>query len=261
MTLGLFIWSLLLRDAVAALSIACMSLASTSTGFAFKWHPQLAKRPSDVACPPGDLILKMRNGAFVVVHCDEPIARELYTAADEVNYQVGTQIAKVLVGFGTLNLMVAVVLLGNCSWAMQAAIGGAYLILNGAYWLVALLPPTWSWHLTAYEVVKNGKKKGKKNGEMLPDDDHPKRPAHMFTAHVKSDALPPSYTRTLWYAIHCSKDPDGNKSGEWLKNSGALPQTEAWQEWEKEALIHINDPEWDAVREKDKLHSTRHAKA
>lgn len=87
--------------------------------------------------------MRTREGAFIVVHCSEEIARELYIGAEEVKYRVGPNNFRLLVGVGTVALMVAVVLLGNYTWTMQAAIGATYVFLNGAYWLVALFPLTW----------------------------------------------------------------------------------------------------------------------
>ena len=234
-TVGLFVWSLLLEDGVAALSIACMSLASTMTGLAYWWKPKLAKRPSNAAVPPGDLVFKTRGGAFVVVHCREEIARELYTGTDEVQYRFGSKVSKVFVGLGTLFLMVAVVLLGNCNWTMQAAIGATYLILNGSFWLASLLPATWCWHVSAYKI--------KAVHEHLPD--------HMRYAHRDTDVpgldVKPSWTRTMWYAILRSKSTD------WVNAMEAAPRTEAWREWIDEALKHalIEDRDWPAVDRKD----------
>jgi len=234
LTLALFIWSFFLKDGVAACSLASMSIASTLTGFAFWWHPKLARRPGTTAVPKGDLVIMTRGGGFIVVHCDEEIARELYTGRDQVTYYISDRASKVLVGLGTLFLMVAVVLLGNCNWTMQAAIGVTYLVLNGLYWMVALLPEKLSWHTAAYKVVENDK-----------------LPYHMINAHedaeINGQWQPPSYTRTLWYAIHRSK---GSK---WLASGSAMPETDAWKEWTKQAFENLDNPDWDAVGVKNHL--------
>lgn len=231
-TAGLFIWSIFLQDGVAALSITCMSFASTFTGLALWWTPKLATRPSSVVVPKGDLVLRTRNGAFIVIHCTEEIARELYTGSDEVKYHFGSKVSRLFVGLGTLFLMVAVVLLGNCNWTMQAAIGVAYLLLNGVYWLVSLLPQSWAWHTAAYKIETE---------HNLPD--------HVRFAHEAFDIggtwEPASYTRTLWYAIHRSR------SSRWLSPMGAAPQTDAWREWIDEAMQNLNNPDWPAVPRKD----------
>lgn len=229
LTVGLFVWAILLRDGVAALSIGCMSLTSVCTGIAFWWKPKLATRKFATSVPKGDIVLKTRGCAFVVVHCDENIARQLYTGTDEVKYYVNNRTSRVLVGFGTLFLMVAVVLLGNCNFAMQAAIGASYLGLNGLYWLTSLLPSRWFWHMAAYKVERD---------ETLPH--------HMMNAHEEDELnkVPACYTRTLWYAIHKSK---GSK---WIGASN-VPETEAWKRWVEDAIKNANDEKWPAVQKKD----------
>lgn len=81
------------------------------------------KRNFKSKVPAGDVILRTREGAFVLVVCDEDVARELYTGTEECQYYVNTQVYRLLVGLGTFLLMVSVVLLGNCSFPMQAAVG------------------------------------------------------------------------------------------------------------------------------------------
>ena len=232
-TIGLFAWSLILQDGVAALSLICMSLASTLTGLAFWWTPKVATRPSSAIVPKSVLVLKTRGGAFVVVHCTEEIARELYIGSDEVSYHFSNRSSRVFVGFGTLFLMVAVVLLGNCNWTMQAAIGVTYLVLNGAYWLVSLLPEKLCWHMSAYKVVAGN------------------LPYHMANAREDTDVaglgVRRSFTRTLWYAIQRSK------SGSWIKAMEAAPQTEAWDRWVEEAVKNSGDEDWPVVSRKDDL--------
>lgn len=239
-TIGLFIWACILQDGVAVLSIACMSVASSLTGLAFCWKPKLAKRHAKAKVPDGDLVLKTRGGAFVVVHCNEEIARELYTGSDEVEYFFSNRMSRVFVGFGTLFLMVAVVLLGNCNWTMQAAIGATYLILNGAYWLLSLLPEKLCWHLSAYKV---------ESGRDLP--------YHMLHARKDTDAkgmgTNPSFTRTLWYAIQRSK------SITWIKVMEAAPQTKAWDMWIDEAYQNRHNEHWPAVERKNDIMNGTHS--
>lgn len=234
LTIGLFIWALFITDGVAACSISCMALTSICTGCAMRWEPVLAKRHSQSIAPRGDVVIKTRGGAFVVVHCDEEIARELYTGTDLVKYMAGNRLSKALVGLGTVTLMVGVVLLGNCNWAMQAIIGVTYLILNGLYWIVSLLPPQWSWHIKAYKVEL-----------------HKRLPDHMLRAHERADMNdedePPSFTRTLWYAIQRSR------SEKWIDICDAAPRTDAWKEWIKLALDNVDNVNWPAIQEKNRI--------
>ncbi|KAF4552655.1 Hypothetical protein D9617_9g024440 [Elsinoe fawcettii] len=234
-SVGLFVWAILLSDGVAALGITTLSLASTATGLSLKWKPKLATRTSkNQDVPRGDVILKLRDAAFVVVHCDENITREIYIGSDSVEYVLSGLASKAVTGAGTIFLMVGVVMLGNCTWTMQAAIAGAFILLNAVYWIVALLPLKWFWHVDAYRVEHNRR---------LPD--------HIKFAHQRMDVngrpLDDSYTRTLWYAIHRSK------STSWVWPSASVPDTPMWRQWIEEAEQNIDDPNWDAVGRKDGL--------
>jgi hypothetical protein len=229
LTIGLIAWACLIADGVAVLALCLMSLASMLVGSGLWWAPRLSMRPSDAEVPDGDILIRTRKGAFVVVHCSEEIARELYIGVEEVRYRVGDTLFKLLVGVGTVALMVGVVLLGNCSWTMQASIGATYVFLNGAYWLVALLPETWFWNISLYDVKET-------------------TPKHLRDVHKRSpDGTKPSLTRTMWCAIQCTKDTV------WIDTSGAAPRTPAWVEWARLASENRGDRGWDAVGEKDRL--------
>ena len=228
-TMLLIVWSCLVQDGVAAISLALLSLTSSLVGVALWWEPQLSRRQSKGEVVPGDVVIRTREGAFIVVHCSDEIARELYTGTEEATYHLGQKRWKALVGVATVTLMVAVVLLGNSTWAMQAAIGGTYLVLNGAYWVAALLPQTWTWDISHYEVT-----------------DAPNQ--NCKTAHLKGDdGVAPSFTRTLWYAIQATGRV------RWVFLSNAAPSTESWEEWTRLAYEHRMDPNWDAIGEKDRL--------
>jgi len=146
---------------------------------------------------------------------------------------VRTQHYRILVGLGTLLLMVSVVLLGNCNFAMQAAIGLSYIILNGLFWATSLLPKKRFWDLSNYEWA-----------DETPDDAR-------FADESQGETLAtqPSFTRTMWYAIRETK-----KIG-WIKRSGAAPSTDKWDTWleaaEKNAAA--GKRKWDAVAERERI--------
>ncbi|GAB7340172.1 hypothetical protein MBLNU457_6646t1 [Dothideomycetes sp. NU457] len=285
-TVGIFIWAYIDHDGVAALAVGLLSLASSLTGLASKWTPKLDKRTASAKVPEGDLVLRTRSGAFVVVHCNEHIARELYTGSDECDYFFGANVARFMKGFATLFLMVSVVLLGNCSWSMQAVIGAAYLILNGAYWLASLLSENWFWHLRGskafdmrpFEIRKDAKeasisrasrllpatwlphdlrtstqsyigvKVGAKENEVTyPVMSHKLARAHVDEQKVASDDDLHSYARTLWYAILRSG------STLWVAPGEAAPDTPWWKKWIEESSNHIGDEGWLAIGYKNEL--------
>ena len=87
--------------------------------------------------PPGDVVIRTREGAFILIRCTEEVARELYSGTEECAYV--TQYHRVFMGLGMVLLMVAVVLLGNCGWNSQVLVGGSYIALNALYWYVKSL--------------------------------------------------------------------------------------------------------------------------
>ncbi|QSZ30752.1 hypothetical protein DSL72_000310 [Monilinia vaccinii-corymbosi] len=232
LTIGLFIWALLTHDGTACVALCTISFASSIVGYASYWSPVLMNRNFQSRVPQGDVVIRTREGAFIVVRCDEDVARELYSGTEECRYYVSTDPYRILVGFGTFLLMVSVVLLGNCDFQMQISIGASYIALNGAFWGVALMNKGRFWDLSSYEWK-----------DVTPES---AREAHL--AQDESDVeWKPSFTRTLWYAIRETK-----KIG-WVSTSGAAPRTKRWEEWlnKAEAEAVKGNWSWDAVHQKD----------
>ena len=235
LTLVLFALSVVNQDGVACISLFTISLASSIVGYASMWSPQLMKRTATSDVPQGDVVIRTREGAFIVVKCDENVARELYTGTEECVYTVqNIREYRTLVGIGTFLLMVSVMLLGNCNFPQQLAIGVSYIVLNGLFWGAALIPKEKFWDLSLYEF-----------DDITPDD---AKNAHLETVPNATDPEHlPSFTRTMWYAIR--------ETGEigWVKKSGAAPVTEEWDDWLKEAEVSIrmNHRQWRAVTAKD----------
>lgn len=183
--------------------------------------------------PPGDVLIRTREGAFLLIICDEEISRELYTGTEECKYYVEPGPYRILVGLGTLLLMISVVLLGNCNFAMQAAIGASYMALNGLFWAASLVPRGAFWDLSSYSVE-----------DITPAD---AQDAHK-TQHDGLDGKP-SFTRTLWYAVRETK-----KIG-WLKRGGAVPMTSRWDEWLRlaETNASMGNRAWEAVSKREEI--------
>ncbi len=237
LTLGLFAMSLANQDGVACTALATISLASSIVGYASMWSPQLMKRKATSDVPQGDLVIRTREGAFIVVKCDENVARELYTGTEECIYTVQSiRKYRALVGIGTFLLMVSVVLLGNCNFPQQLAIGASYILLNGLFWGAALIKKEKFWNMSLYEF-----------DDVTPEDG---KHAHLETVPNATDPEHiPSFTRTMWYAIRATEEIG------WVKKSGAAPVTEEWDAWLKEAdtAIKMKDYKWKAVTAKDRM--------
>ncbi|KAI9767679.1 MAG: hypothetical protein M1840_005551 [Geoglossum simile] len=230
MTLGLLGWAVRIKDGVACVALTSISISASLACYASQWRPELSQRPSKTEVPCGDVVIKTRGAAFVVVHCTEEITRELYAGTEKCNYQVGEDWYKVLVGMGTVLLMVAVVLLGNCKWTMQAAIGAAYIILNGLYWGISLAAKQTIWDMKRYKVKHRFETRGK-----------------LRNAHVTEGDTRASFTRTLWYAIQETKEVG------WVLDGDLAPRSAAWREWLAMAKENCDNAKWDAVGAKDEL--------
>lgn len=239
-TIGLFVWAAVIHDGVACVAIAAISASTSIACLSNQWRPQVAERPSTAKVPDGDLIIKTRGAAMIVVHCSEEITRELYMGAEKCDYVVPRRVWSVLVGTSTMLLMIAVVLLGNCNWTMQAAVGVAYIILNGVYWALPLLSEErWLWNLEdRYDIeqIKTHKvdvqtpQGTKKMNKALANDIHDNRPC---------------YTRTLAYAIQATGQT------KWVARAKFAPPTEAWENWIELARANLGNDHWNAVQAKD----------
>lgn len=233
LTIGLVVWAALIRDGTALTALGTISLATSVVGYASLWSPVLTERSSRTKVPPGDVVIRTREGAFLLVRCDENVARELYTGTEECHYYVHKTLYRTLVAVGTFLLMISVVLLGNCHFAMQAAIGVSYIVLNGAFWAASLINKRKFWDLSAYVW-------------------HDITPLDAKNAHLEqSDTISgkPSFTRTMWYAIRETK-----KIG-WVRSGGAAPRTQQWEDWlvEAEKKAAKMERDWDAVAMREQI--------
>jgi hypothetical protein len=193
------------------------------------------KRHADNTVPPGDVVIRTRVGAFILIRCTEDVARELYSSTEECQY-VSTEWHRVFMGLGMVLLMVAVVLLGNCGWNSQVMIGGSYIALNALYWAMSLLEQRYFWDLSRY-VVENVTPEDALGADLTTDEKDPESVA--------------SFTRTLWYAVR------ETGRGAWVERSGALPGTAEWKTWLNEAFSNASgDPsrrKWEAVKRKNEI--------
>jgi hypothetical protein len=232
LTIGLLIWAALIQDGTACVALGSISLASCIVGYASWWSPILRRRAFSGHVPAGDVVVRTREGAFIVVKCDEDVARELYTGTEECHYWTTTKTYRVLVGFGTFLLMISVVLLGNCDFPMQAAVGGSYIALNGAFWLVSLMNKEWFWDLSIYEY-----------NDITPPDAI--NADQTLTGADDDEERIASYTRTMWYAI---RETEGETS--WVTKSDGAPKTKEWDSWIREAqkAAANKDRLWKAVQ-------------
>lgn len=207
LSVTVFIASIIFGDGMSMTATILLSLLSTLTGIANKWSLKLPKKPEGEA-PPGDTVIRYPNGSYLVVKCDETIARELFFAPEEIQYWLNNPaVYRMISLLGTIVLMLGIIALANAKLQLQFAWAGAYIIINAAHWIAAAVPPKMHWDLSCYQLSEQGIQGGPTNG---------------------------NFTEALWKAIVLTK------STRWVKNGKAAPQTGVWDEWLTYADDHAN---------------------
>ncbi|KAL2046624.1 hypothetical protein ABVK25_011663 [Lepraria finkii] len=202
MSVALLVLSITRSDGFALLATILLSLLSTLIGVGSRWKLTLMQRRANRRVPKDSIIIKYPHGAFLIVKCDENIARELYWHPEECNYVFGDTVYRLISLVGTLTLMFGVICLGNSTLYLQVGFAASYMILNVAYWIVAALPAQWHWDLSCYEVEREDYEGGEKHD---------------------------SFTLALWKAIAITQSVD------WVKNGQIAPVSEAWKLWVEKA--------------------------
>ncbi|EUC29785.1 hypothetical protein COCVIDRAFT_38374 [Bipolaris victoriae FI3] len=213
--LALSIWQ---DDGMSIVATLVLSFLSSLIGLSNKWRLKLTKRPDkNRKVPRGDLVIRYLKGSFLVVRCEEDVARELYFAPEGIHYLIThAPVYRLLSLIGTMMLMGGVICLANAQIQVQIAWAGSYMLLNASYWIVAALPSKMHWDTSCYEVIS----------ECLTGSD-------MDAKGYPSEST--SYTWALWKAICVTKETD------WVLKSSACPDTEAWKDWLREAKACSQD--------------------
>ncbi|EXJ69474.1 uncharacterized protein A1O5_07510 [Cladophialophora psammophila CBS 110553] len=206
--------SIYYEDGMSLLATVLLSTLSTVTGIANKWSPTPNDPKPDPHSPPGDVVIKYPQGAFIVVSCEERTARYLYfNPSERCIYSVkSTAIYRGLSLISTLLLMGGVISLANAKIQTQTAFAGSYMLINIFYWVGAALPPAQHWDLSRLEVE-----------HIEVHGGTPPRNAQQV------DNYSPTYTEALWKAIAVTG------TSNWVKEAGWAPKTPAWSDWLNEA--------------------------
>lgn len=158
----LLILSIVFGDGMSLYATILLSSLSTLIGISNKYELQLPTHGG--ANDEKSVIVRYPNGSYLVVHCDEKVARELFFAPEEVHYLVTNDAVYRLISLlGTLMLMLGVIALGNAQLELQFAWAGAYITLNIAHWIAAALPKRKHWDLSCYNVKEEGIQGGPEN--------------------------------------------------------------------------------------------------
>ncbi|KAL5363455.1 hypothetical protein BJX96DRAFT_155747 [Aspergillus floccosus] len=211
MTIALFVWAGVQHDAVALLGLGTMCISTSTACLSARWRPRLSiRKVKSDKVPPGDVVIRTRSGAFVSIKCTEEVARELYAGTEVCDYVFEGRPHQCLLATSTVSLMASIIFFSNCGWKIQIAVGLAYIILNIAYWAMALLTePKHLWDIDS-----------------------------RYNVELLEDKLRTNYTQVLWDAIRTT-----GKIG-WVKKGGFTPLTKNWEGWLDEAKKNCRDPDW-----------------
>ncbi|GAB7356181.1 hypothetical protein MBLNU459_g6769t1 [Dothideomycetes sp. NU459] len=204
-SIALLVTSAALNDGASMVATLLLSFLSPLAGVVNRWRVELPQvRGVHQELPKADLVVRYPNGSFLVVKCQEDVARELYFAPEEIKYMVSNARVYQLVSLcGTTLLMIGVIFLANASTILQICWAVAFIFLNAAYWLAAALPRHMHWDFSCFEIQEHGVSGGPVNGR---------------------------YTEALWKTILLTQ------SSAWtMLDAAAVPRTEAWNEWLLEA--------------------------
>ena len=249
-------------DGMSFCATISLSLLSSLAGWANRCKLKLPKRENKKnTVPLGDTVIRYPNGSFLVVKCVENVARELFFAPEELQYDVSNETHYRLISLvGTFLLMLGIVFLANATLPLQIGWGLDYGLINAAYWIVAALSPRSHWDFSAYELRDIGLASDieidlpSETGTHL--DDNNERGTRLRdintsdtergennTSHAERDESNSSdktggFTIALWKAIVLTKTVG------WVRHNGAAPHTPAWDKWIKWAgeRVHEIDP-------------------
>lgn len=212
MSIALLVLSIHFNDGWALVATILLSCLSTVAGLGSRWSLELGQRRAIREVPKSDVVVQYPNGSFLIVHCDENIARALFFTPERCKYWLDSTWYRLIALPSTLMLMFGVIGLGNASECLQIAFGAAYLILNATYWLVAALPEEVHWQLSCLKVTPHEVCRGK------------------------------NFTEALWNAIRITG------TAQWVHIGQVAPVTEAWKQWLQQAEDAANGPDpgnWD----------------
>ena len=196
----LLVLSAVYRDGMSFSATVCLSLLSTITGVANGCELKLFKLPKreNDTVPAGDAVIRYPNGSFIVVKCEEKVARELFFEPMGFKYQVNQMHYRLISFLGTVLLMLGIVFLANATLPLQMGWALSYGLINAVYWVVAALAPHRHWDFSTYTLREIGLGSGPESK---------------------------SFTIALWKAIVLTRSVD------WVRHTDAAPRSPAWEKW------------------------------
>lgn len=216
LSLALFATSAILHDGMSLIATVVLSSLSTLAGLANGCERQGKKKRSRIIQMADGVVVRYRNGSFLIVKCSEDVARESYYLPGSISYRRNRRSYQIMSLIGTSMLMVGVVCLANATQILQNMWAGSYVLLNASYWLVASLDESHkygSWKFPSYTVTEHAIQRGN----------------HRRT-----------YAEALYAAIVIAGSADWVDMG----GSPARPDTQAWKTWAQMAGQKVSSGSW-----------------
>ncbi|KAK4506367.1 hypothetical protein PRZ48_000097 [Zasmidium cellare] len=189
---------------MSLLATILLSGTSVLVGITNSWRMTVYLRKWESGTAPRtDVVIRWPNYSYLVVQCDQDIARHLFFAPEQIDYALNRPNGFIFMSLlGTLFLMTSVIALANAKIQLQLAWAGSYILLNVAHWLAAALPRKLNWDFSALTFEERGMEGGPQS---------------------------PTYTEALWKVILFTKSAD------WARRGKAVPEGPVWDEWLIEA--------------------------
>jgi hypothetical protein len=206
-SVGIAAWAIIIGDGVGLTGVLIMSMTTPllCIGLKSSWSTPRRRMSLHAPRPQSWVVYRLPNGSITVVRCDEEVARLLYFHPDGINYTLSSYSGRGISGIaGGMMLVGSLVLFSNATWTIKAALVIAYTVLNLLYWLAAIFPARWSWHMD-FEVKE----------ELIQNS---------------------TFTQGLWSAMWASQAVD------WVLQGDHAPNTDAWKEWIEKARDALSRP-------------------
>jgi hypothetical protein len=213
--LAFSIWS---GDLQSAMATVCFSLFSSLAGYSNKRIDQQApaRQFREKSSPTSEtVVIAYPTGSFLVVHCNDDVAQDLYFPQHTVAYALSLNVYRLFTFVNRVVLWVGIFSLANAHVESQVAWAFSYALLGSAYWAADTLQGAGDGHeAMGYEV----------SDECLSDTDA------MDDVRLPEDS---AFYQALWKAVIATKEVG------WVVKSGLVPETAVWKEWLEKAKRRV----------------------
>jgi hypothetical protein len=212
--LVLLAFSICSGDLQSATATVCFSLFSSLAYYSNKridQHVPARQFREKMSSTSETVVISYPTGSFLVVYCDDEVARDLYLPEHTVAYALSLNVYRLFTFVNRVVLWVGIFSLANAHFENQVAWAVSYALLGSAYWAADTSQGAGHGHEAAgYQV----------SDERLPDA------GAMDGAGVPEDS---AFYQALWKAVVATKEVG------WVVKSGLVPETAVWKEWVEKA--------------------------